>query len=312
MLHYKADIRTLTLVGLYFTSTILAWLYFPESWWLRVPIIMGLSTLSFLCAVTVHNTIHHPIFKSKMLNKIYQVVLSFTYGHAVSAYVAGHNFSHHHYAQESKDRIRTTQLRFKWNFLNQLLFFFVIAPGIMKDENVFAKRMFKERPRWFWQYVLEMVVVLGIKFSLLIFVDWKLAIMLLFIPHLYSAWGIVGTNYWQHDGCDKDDENNHSRNFVGGFINYIAFNNGFHAAHHDAPHLHWSLLPAYHKEHIEARTHPNLNQPDLFVYLWKTCIYPAKRLDYLGNPVILTEMKYEDWVEGAEVEKHSNQLGVES
>lgn len=311
MLVYKADRRTLALVAIYFTSTIFAWLFFPASWWLRIPIIIWLCTLSFLCAVTVHNTIHFPIFKAKMLNKIYQVILSFTYGHAVSAYVAGHNFSHHHYPQESKDRIRTTQLKFKWNLLNQLLFFFVVAPGIMKDENVFAKRMRKEKPKWFWQYVLEMLIVLSIKFSLL-FIHWQLALMLIFIPHFYAAWGIVGTNFWQHDGCDKNDPNNHSRNFVGSFINYIAFNNGFHAAHHDVPHLHWSLLPAYHREHIAPKTHPNLIQQNLFSYLWKTCIYPAKRLDYLGNPVILDNTKFEDWVSATEVEKHANQLGVES
>jgi beta-carotene hydroxylase len=188
----------------------------------------------------------------------------------------------------------------------------VIAPGIVQDENIFAKKMYQEKPNWFWQYVLELVIVLGVKFSLLLFVDWKLALLLIFIPHLFAAWGIVGTNYWQHDGCDRDDPNNHSRNFEGKFINFIAFNNGFHAAHHEAPHLHWSLLPAYHYEHIKPKTHPNLCLKNLFPYLWKTCIYPGKRLDYLGNPVLLLDEKYEDWIPSADVEKHKNQLGVES
>ena len=311
MLRYKADRRTLSLVTFYFIGTISAWIYFPEEWFLRLPIVIGLSLLSFFCAVTVHNTIHQPIFKHKLMNKIYQVILSFTYGHAVSAYVAGHNFSHHQHTQEYTDRIRTTQLRFKWNFLNQLLFFFVIVPGIMKDENLFAKKMYKENPRWFWQYVLELVIVLGIKFFLL-FYNWELALLILFIPHTYAAWGIVGTNFWQHDGCDKDHKYNHSRNFIGSVLNYVAFNNGFHTAHHEKPELHWSLLPAYHKENIEPHIHPNLNQTNLFIYLWKTLIWPGKRVDYLGNPLILEEDHYEDWVASADVKKHSNQLGVES
>ncbi len=311
MLRYKADRRTLTLVTFYFICTIFAWIFFPEEWFLRLPIVIGLSLLSFFCAVTVHNTIHQPIFKNKLMNKIYQVILSFTYGHAVSAYVAGHNFSHHHHAQEPTDRIRTTQLRFKWNFLNQFLFFFVIAPGIMKDENLFAKKMYKENPRWFWQYVMELVIVLGVKFFLL-FYNWELAILILFIPHTYAAWGIVGTNFWQHDGCDKDSKYNHSRNFIGSVLNYVAFNNGFHTAHHDKPELHWSLLPAYHKENIEPHINPNLNQTNLFTYLWKTLILPGKRVDYLGNPLILEEDHYEDWVASADIKKHANQLGVES
>jgi len=46
--------------------------------------------------------------------------------------------------------------------------------------------------------------------------------------------------------------------------------------------------------------------------LWKTCIWPAKRLDYLGNPVVLTnEVEYEDWIPTADVEKYHYQLGVE-
>ena len=311
MLKYKADIRTLIAVALYFAATAIAWIYFPESWLLRVPVIFGVCTLSFVCAVIIHNTIHHPIFTSRWMNKVFQVVLSFTYGHSVSAYVPGHNFSHHQHTQSTLDRIRTDKMRFKWNFLNQLLFFFRMAPGIMRDENVFAARMRTERPAWFRQYVFEMILVQGTKIGLLIY-DWQLALMLIFIPHLYAAWGIVGTNFWQHDGCDADHKYNHSRNFVGSVINFIAFNNGFHGAHHEVAHLHWSLLPEYHYKHISPHIHPNLEQKNLLLYLWKTCIWPAQRLDYLGNPVILPPItKDDDWVAATRLEDNPYGLGVE-
>ena len=132
------------------------------------------------------------------------------------------------------DRIRSTQMRYKWNFLNQFMIFFQNAPGIIKDENVFAKRMLKEKPSWFYQYALEMVIVQDVKFGLL-FYNWEYALLLIFIPHLYAAWGIVGTNYWQHDGCDEDHPVNHSRNFTNPLLNFIAFNNGYHGAHHERP-----------------------------------------------------------------------------
>ncbi|MCB9185555.1 MAG: fatty acid desaturase [Flavobacteriales bacterium] len=311
MLEYKADLRTLAVVALYFATLILGWLYFPEQWYFRLPIIAALCVLSFMCTVIVHNTIHHPIFRYKWLNKVFQIVLSYTYGHSVSAFVSGHNFSHHQHTQKSKDRIRSTQMKYKWNFLNQFMIFFQNAPGIMKDENEFAMRMMKEKPRWFAQYVLEMVLVLGVKFGLL-FYNWEYALLLIFVPHLYAAWGIVGTNYWQHDGCDETHPYNHSRNFTGVFLNFIAFNNGYHTAHHNNPYMHWSLLPAYHEKEIVPNLHPNLNQKRLLPYLWKTCIWPAKRLDYLGNPVILDDkVQYEDWIPSADVEKYKYQLGVE-
>jgi beta-carotene hydroxylase len=311
MLKYNADIRTLAVVTLYFTCSILSWVYFPSEWYLRLPIVSVLAVLSFFCAVTVHNTIHHPIFKSKGMNKLFQIVMSFTYGHSVSAYVSGHNFSHHQHTQKAMDRIRTTKLRYKWNFLNQLLFFFHHAPGIMKDENAFAKRMLKEKPRWFYQYVLEMAIVQGAKFGLL-FYNWELALLLIFIPHLYAAWGIVGTNFWQHDGCDENHPYNHSRNFIGPVINFLAFNNGYHTVHHERPDLHWSLLPAYHTEHISPHIHPNLEQKNLFLYLWRTCIWPGKRLDYLGNSLVFDDaMEHEDWIPSADIEANKYQLGAE-
>lgn len=312
MLKYSADIRTLVVVALYFTCSILAWIYFPAEWYLRLPIMAVLAVLSFMCAVIVHNTIHHPIFKSKGMNKLFQIVLSFTYGHSVSAYVSGHNFSHHQHTQKPMDRIRSTQMRYRWNFMNQFMIFFQNAPGIMKDENIFAKRMLKEKPSWFYQYALEMVIVQGVKFGLL-FYNWEYALLLIFVPHLYAAWGIVGTNYWQHDGCDENHPVNHSRNFTNPFLNFIAFNNGFHGAHHNRPDLHWSQLPAYHTEHIRPQLHPNLEQKYLLPYLWRTCIWPAKRLDYLGNPVVLDEsVKYEDWIPSADIEANKYQLGVEN
>ncbi|MFT4525728.1 MAG: beta-carotene hydroxylase [Bacteroidia bacterium] len=311
MLKYSADIRTLIAVALYFTSTALAWLYFPESWLLRIPVVFLLCTLSFICAVIIHNTIHCPMFKARWANKVAQVVLSFTYGHSVSAYVPGHNFSHHQHTQTPLDRIRTDKMRFKWNLLNQLFFFFRMAPGIMRDENVFAARMRKERPKWFRQYVFEMALAQGTKFGLL-FYNWELALPLIFIPHVYAAWGIVGTNFWQHDGCDEHHKYNHSRNFIGSTINFLAFNNGFHGAHHEVPHLHWSLLPEYHYKKISPHIHPNLEPTNLFTYLWKTCIYPAKRLDYLGMPLVLPPVKDdEDWVPVADLSKNKYALGVE-
>lgn len=310
-LRYTADRRTLGFVALYFLVATLSWLYFPESWLLRIPVIALNCVLSFVGAVCTHNTIHHPIFRQRWANRVFQVLLSFTYGHSVSAFVPGHNFSHHNHTQTDKDQMRTDKMRFKWNFLNQLLFFFVMAPAILKDEQVFTKWMFKERPNWWRQYALEMVVVMGVKIALLI-INWQVTLFVLVIPHFYGAWGIVGTNFWQHDGCDKDHPYNHSRNFKGKLLNYIAFNNGYHGIHHEKPGLHWSLLPEYHEKKIAPHIHPNLDRESLAGYLWETCVWPGKRLDYLGKPVVLgPAYKNRDWMEDVDVAKNKLQLGVE-
>lgn len=53
------------------------------------------------------------------------------------------------------------------------------------------------------------------------------------------------------------------------------------------PSLHWSLAPAKHREIIGPHIHPNLEQKSLLKFLWRSYVWPGKRLDYLGQPVVL-------------------------
>lgn len=306
MLRYKADRRTLFAVTLYFIVAVSSWILWPKlnSWEITALVLVN-CFLSFTCAVIVHNTIHVPIFKKKGMNKFFQLVLSFSYGHSTSAFVPGHNFSHHKYTQDTKDVMRTSKARFKLNILNQLLFFFIMSGDIIKDEVRFALKMRKQHPAWFNQYLLEMGLVMGVKIALLI-INWKCAVLFVLIPHQYAAWGIVGTNYFQHDGADHDHPYNHSRNFTSPLLNFFLFNNGFHGAHHNKPNLHWSLLPEYHVKHIRPHIHPELDLVSLPAYLFKAHIYPAKRLDFKGEPVILPPpVKDGDWVAEVNVGHHA-------
>lgn len=309
MLRYTADYRTIVTLLLYFFVAIFSWILYPVlSMWQVVILVLINCYLSFTCAVIIHNTIHVPIFKKRSINQFFQFVLSFTYGHSTSAYVPGHNFSHHKYTQTPKDAIRTTKARFKINFFNQLFFFFLMSGDILKGELRFANKMRKENPKWFRQYLIEMIAVMGVKIALIIY-NWKCGVLFILIPHQFAAWGIVGTNYFQHDGCDEKHPYNHSRNFTGKWLNFFLFNNGFHGAHHDKPNLHWSLLPTYHNEKIAPYIHPSLNRVSLFPYLIEAHIYPAKRVDYLGNPIVLPPaVADEDWVNTVNIKEHKDDL----
>lgn len=309
MLRYSADYRTLLNVLIYFTVATLPWFLWPTMGTGQIVFwVLANCFMSFICATIVHNTIHAPIFKSRTLNRVFQVILSFTYGHSTSAYVPGHNFSHHKYIQSPKDAIRTTKARFKINFFNQLLFFFLMSGDIVKGEFRFAKKMYSERPQWFRQYALEMVLVVGLKVVLAI-INWKCFILFILIPHQYAAWGIVGTNFFQHDGCDEEHPYNHSRTFTSPVLNWLTFNNGYHGAHHMKPNLHWSLYPEFHAKNLAPFVHPSLNRVSLVKYLFETHIYPAKRIDYLGAPLVLKpEVPDEDWVNDVKVEQHKSDM----
>jgi hypothetical protein len=48
--------------------------------------------------------------------------------------------------------------------------------------------------------------------------------------------------------------------------------------------------------------HPALDQPSLFIYLWKTFVFPGKRVRFDGGPVIITEGTSDrDWVQPSDV-----------
>lgn len=301
MLRYKADRRTIAFVVTYFVLVSIA-LTVDLPWWGGVALLVTLSLLSFFCAVATHNTVHTPVFKARALNRWFQVALSLTYGHPVSMFVPGHNLSHHKYLQTPKDRMRTEKLRFRWNLLNQLFFMFVIGGAIFRDNAEYVALMKSKRSPWYRQFLLEagfyvafLVATLAVSVALDGF-PWRFLVFVV-LPHQYAAWGIMGINFVQHDGCEVGHPYNHSRNFTGKLINWFTFNNGYHGIHHEHPALHWSLAPEVHAKEYAPHIDPRLDQKSLLVYCWKAYIWPGKRVRFDGQPVVLgPPIPDEPWV----------------
>lgn len=295
MLRYTADLRTIFFVCCYFGLLTFLWLWEPPSLWVAAPVYAALLLTSFQGAVATHNSVHCPVFVKRWMNKVFQVVLSLTYGHPVSSYVPGHNLSHHKHTQSRRDVMRTTKARFRYNLLNLFMFMPVIAKDIMRADGSYAKMMRSKHPRWFRQLILETAVLWGVQIALFV-IDWRKALVLWLIPHLYAQWGIVTMNLLQHDGCDQNTEYDHSRNFVGRFVNWWVYNNGYHTIHHMKPGLHWSLLPAAHAKQVAPHIHPNLDQPSMALYVLKTFVL-GRRQSYDGTAFALpAEGPDEDWM----------------
>ncbi len=296
-LRYRADVRTLGFVATYLALVVVGW-----NVWDSLPLLgkvgwVGVtSVFSFFCAVITHNTIHVPVFEERGWNRLFQYVISVCYGHPVSAFVPGHNLSHHLHTQSRRDVMRTTKARFKWNLLNQLLFMPVLSQAITNADFQYARAMRIERPRWFAQWVREWVFFLSVMGTLLVLDFWKF-LFIAMIPHLYAAWGIIGINFIQHDGTDQAHPFNNARNVVGRIVNWWTFNNGFHGIHHVKPGLHWSLLPEAHAKEIAPYIHPNLDQASLLKYCWRAYVYPGKREMYDGTPYQMPEEgPDEEWI----------------
>lgn len=290
----REDRRTLGVLLSYAVAVVTLWVSAPTG----APLWLGVAlacVLSWLCAVVAHNVVHLPVFRSRALNRAFQVWVSLSYGFPVSEFVPGHNLSHHRFTQQAEDVMRTTRLRFRWNLLNLLGFFFVVAPRVTTGNYRYAAVTKAKNPQWWRQLQLEIALVWGVKAGLLL-LDWKKCLLLVVVPHLFAVWGITTVNFLWHDGCDESHPYNHSRNFTGRLFNWVTLNNGFHAMHHEQPGLHWADLPAAHAERLSPHIHPALEQRSLPVYLWKTFVWPGRRSTYDGKPLEPADVGDRDWV----------------
>lgn len=324
-MRYSHDLRTLLFCVLYFGMIAFRWTHTFEGWWTNFFLFWATGMLSFQGAVTVHNAVHCPVFKSKAANSAFQVVLSLWFGHTASSYVPGHNLSHHRNLQTRKDVMRTTKMRYRWHFLNGLLFVpTTLASTSSNDESYFNAQRALQRPIY-TQLQLEAAVYVAVQ---LVFVlsDPRRWLLVFWLPHLVSKYSIISLNMLQHDGCDERSKYNHSRNFVGWWLNFLCFNNGYHGIHHMYPGKHWSCLKEEHEKRVKHGMHPALDEPSIFGFIFCSFIYPGIRKSFDGKPMAVPEDQGPDepWfysttesysdrdVDRSIWAKHLNQFGPDS
>jgi fatty acid desaturase len=271
ILHYCADVRSILFVLLAIAVPAVQW-----SGFLRHPLLYAAGfPLAFLACVINHNHQHHPTFVPRRLNRLFGVLLSLGMGFPATGIVAMHNFNHHVHNNHAEDFVRASLVRFRWNLLNLLLFPLAAlaryAP--VKSRELAAWRTL--HPALYRQLRLERWTLYPCIVLLLVLRPLDTLVYLV-LPWLYGQWGLLAINHVQHHGCDPDSEYNHSRNFVGRWLNWWVFNNGYHTAHHARPGLHWSLLPRCHEE-IRGWIDPVLERRSLLAAVIEFYVWPAHR-----------------------------------
>lgn len=200
--------------------------------------------------------------------------------------------------------MRTTKVYYKWHLLNGLLFFWHIVLTGSDDEKLYFEAQARKNRPIARQRRLEQVIVFG-TMAVLLLLDWRRWVWFALLPQFYAKYCILSLNMLQHDGCDTSSKYNFARNFTDPILNYLTFNNGYHTVHHLYPGLHWSVLPQKHQELIAPHIAPSLEDPSILGYMFRTFIYPGVRLDYKGEPLVVSqeekEMKDEPW--GYEVDE---------
>jgi fatty acid desaturase len=247
---YRADYRTLLWVVLT-PGVIVAQFANPA----LIPYLCWLSCYFALAnGVIAHNHNHCPTFSHKLANQVFANWISIFYGYPTFAWIPTHNMNHHRCVNRPGDATITWRLSNRHNLLLALTYFFVSSYWQSGPINAFIRNARLHNRRLYWRILTQYGVWAGAHIALLATAvaiygfgrGARVYLIAGFVPALFALWTIMLFNYEQHVHADLWSSHNHSRSWDGKLLNFLLFNNGLHAAHHEMPGLHWSELPALH------------------------------------------------------------------
>jgi beta-carotene hydroxylase len=270
-LRHRADWRTVlwavmgpAVVFLQFARPTLV----PYLWWVSC-----YFALSF--GIIAHNHNHVPTFTERRYNDIFGSWLSIFYGYPTFAWIPTHNLNHHRYVNTEGDATITWRFTNRHNVWVAATYFFVSAYYQAGPIKTFIRKAKATNPNLYRRVMGQYAVwIAGNLLLLALSVSlnglWTGSLVFLVcvaFPEFFALWTIMLFNYDQHVHTDPWSQN-HSRSFVNPLLNFLLFNNGLHAAHHEAPGEHWSKLDVIHAR-IAPNIHPSLLQRSLWWYWFK-------------------------------------------
>jgi fatty acid desaturase len=235
--------------------------------------------LSF--GIIAHNHNHCPTFRSRTANELFGGWLSIFYGYPTFAWIPTHNLNHHRYVNTEGDATITWRFTNRHNLWVASTYFFVSAYYQSGPIGSFIRKA-RESNRPLYRRILRQyaiwiggnVVLLA---SALALHGWGTGawvfVSTVAFPEFFALWTIMLFNYDQHVHTDPWSQN-HSRSFVSPTLNFLLFNNGLHAAHHDKPGDHWSRLGEVHAR-LEPNLDPSLVQSSLWLYWFRQYVLAA-------------------------------------
>jgi fatty acid desaturase len=278
---FAADYRTLlwvvlaaALVGVqYARPDLVKWLFWMSAYF------------ALACGVIAHNHNHCPTFASKGMNQFFGNVISIFYGYPVFAWIPTHNLNHHKYVNRAGDATITWRFTNKHTLPVAATYFFVSSYYQGYPIRAFMKKAREQNPALYRRIIMQYVVWGGAHATLL-----ALAIALhgvktgiyvyglsVLFPAFFALWTIMLFNYEQHVHTDPWSKHDHSRSWEGPWTNFLLFNNGYHAAHHENPGTHWSKLAEIHRE-LAPKIDPRL--------VWKSNLWWYFAKQYLVAPFV--------------------------
>lgn len=259
--------------------------------WLLIPTMY----FALSCGIIAHNHNHCPTFKSRDMNQLFGNWISIFYGFPTFAWIPTHNLNHHKFLNTEGDYTITWRYTNRHNAFVAATYFFVSAYQQQFPTKAFLQKAKTSNPSLYRRIMVQYAFWLGTYATLLALAIWLhgvgqgvyVAVLAVGIPALFSLWTIHLFNYEQHVHTNPWSEHDHSRNFVSPTLNFLLFNNGYHAAHHENPGTHWSELKACH-EKIAPLINPRLIERSMWWFYFRqyalALIFPKLGTVQIGRP----------------------------
>jgi beta-carotene hydroxylase len=191
-----------------------------------------------------HHHQHLGVFHSRLLNRVYDLVLALLIGIGPYSWVLHHNLGHHqnylvqppagppdesHWTRPDGSQMGRLEYSFHLLFHHQVDIF----------------RVGKKHPKVFRSFLL-MKVPLYALIGLGLYAYGITFVLAFLLPGLLTLLHTCWATYEHHAGHHAADHYSASVNRENRLLNLLSWNLGYHTAHHLRPGVHWSLLPELH------------------------------------------------------------------
>lgn len=228
-----------------------------EPLWLAALLVLLFQPVQAVAIACNHYQHHRPVFRRRLPNRLYELVLFLQTGMPPYLITLHHNLGHHrHYLEPEEDTLRWQRPDGTMRSLAECLWHNTVGhlTGTVRIGRRFP-RLYR-RLKW-------MTLAGCLPLAALAWLDPAAAAIIFLLPMTLALANVARLGYQQHAGLDLDDHLGASRNVEGRLYNLLTFNSGYHTAHHLRPGVHWSDLPALHAEirggiPAALRHHPGL------------------------------------------------------
>jgi len=257
MFRYRADILPISLIVASFLADLVVFAIAP--WWVALPwALVGLLPKACICAWNHHHQ-HVPTFRSRLPNRLLEVVYALQTGALPLAWELHHNAGHHvNYLDQERDESRWARPDGSVMGPHEYSFnvFITAYPRIWAKARGHAV---KRRAFVTWAAVTALVLVA------LLVINPVNALILFVVPMVVGLYVTAWHTYYHHAGLVSDDPYAASYNIIHAPYNVLTGNLGYHTAHHVRCTVHWSELPAFHAT-IAERIPPALYRRPCFPF----------------------------------------------